>query len=362
MTDAGATAAGPDAGLHLDIEVSVGGFTVRAALHVAPGEVLALVGPNAAGKTSLLRALAGLVPITRGAVHLGGRTLDAPDAGIRVPPEARSVGLVFQDHLLFPHLSALDNVAFGLRARGVPRRQAQARAGDWLERMSLAGVAARGPSELSGGQAQRVGIARALATEPALLLLDEPLAALDVQTRLDMRRELRRHLDGFAGPCLLVTHEPVDAVALADRLAVLEDGRIVQTGPVAEVARRPRSAWAARLVGLNLYRGRADAGRIALGADLGLASATDVRGEAFAVVHPRAVALHRERPSGSPRNVWRGPVTGIDAYRDSIRVHVGGPMPIVAEITPAAAADLRIAQRADIWVAVKASEVEMFPA
>ena len=349
--------------LSVDITMRRGAFHLAVALEVTAGEVVALVGPNGAGKSTLLRALAGLTAIEQGCVRLGERLLDAPAQGLRVSAEARDVGLVFQDHLLFPHLSAADNVAFGLRARGATRRDAHRQALTWLERMSLQDVADQRPANLSGGQAQRVALARALATDPAVLLLDEPLAALDIDTRVKVRRELRVHLDAFAGPCILVTHEPVDAIALADRLAVIEGGALVQTGAVSDVARRPRSTWAAKLVGLNLYRGHARDGQVRLNSGATIVSAAAEEGEVFAVVHPRAVALHTEHPSGSPRNVWHGSVTGLDAHRDHIRVHVDGPLPIVAEVTPAAAAELHLHDAgAQVWVAIKASEVDLYPA
>ena len=181
-----------------------------------------------------------------------------------MPTEQRPVGFVFQDYLLFPHLSALENVAFGLRARGLARAEARRRAAAWLERVGLAAHAAARPRALSGGQAQRVALARALVGEPRLLLLDEPLAALDAATRTEVRRDLRRHLASFDGTRLLVTHDPLDAIALADRLVVLEGGRVTQTGSPAEVSGRPRSRYVAELVGVNLYRGRADGASVQL--------------------------------------------------------------------------------------------------
>lgn len=348
--------------LRARVEVRSGPFELAAELVVEPGEVVALVGPNGAGKSTLLRCLAGLTPLDAGQIVLDDRTLEDVANSVRLAPEERNVGVVFQDQLLFPHLNAAENIAFGLRARGLRRREARERAAKWLDRMSLTELGNRRPEQLSGGQAGQIALARALATKPGLLLLDEPLAAMDVATRLSIRRVLREHLEAFNGPCVLVTHEPVDAIALADRLAVIENGRIVQTGAVAEVARRPRSAWAARLVGLNLYRGTARAGTVTMANASTLAAASPVAGDVFAVVHPRSVALHNTQPSGSPRNVWCGQVDGIDAHRDHVRVHVGGALPIVAEITPAAAGDLRLGDTDGIWVSVKASEVDLYPA
>jgi len=290
-------------GLRARLGVVRPGFTLDLPLDVAPGEVVALLGPNGAGKTTALRTLAGLVPLTSGAVELDGVTLDDPASSMFVRAEQRPLGMVFQDYLLFPHLTVLENVAFGPRARGVPRSAARERARSWLDRVGLADVAPAHPAELSGGQAQRVALARALVTDPHLLLLDEPLAALDAATRLTVRSDLRRHLTEFAGTTVLVTHDPVDAMVLADRIVVLEDGAVVQRGTPADVARAPRTEYVARLVGLNLIRGTARGTEVTLvgGGVLHLSEPAD--GEVFVAFAPSAVALHRDRPTGaSPRN------------------------------------------------------------
>src|ERR1700680_2873890 len=205
---------------------------------IEEGEVVALLGPNGAGKTSLLRTVAGLVPLESGHVRLDGQILEDTASGQYVPTELRPIGFVFQDYLLFPHLSVLDNVAFGLRSRGLSRRAAADKAVEWLDRVGLKSYARAKPAELSGGQRQRVALARALAPDPRLLLLDEPLAALDVTTRAEVRRDLKHHLATFRGIRLVVTHNPLEAVALADRLIVMENGHLVQTGTPAEVTER----------------------------------------------------------------------------------------------------------------------------
>ena len=326
-----------------------------------PGRIVGLLGPNGAGKTTLLRVLAGLLVPDEGRVVLDGRVLDDRGTGEHVPAEDRPVGVVFQSYVLFPHLTALENVAFGLRSRGVGKSQARVKAGEWLERVGLGAHQGSKPKHLSGGQAQRVALARAMATEPRLLLLDEPLAALDASTRLETRRELRRHLDGYDGVRLLVTHDPVEAIALAERLIVLEAGRISQIGTPQEISEQPRSRYVADLVGVNLYRGRAEGDVVHVGAAGRLVAPGAGHGEVFAVVHPHAVSLYRDPPGGTPRNVWQGTVEALDLEGERVRVRVGGPLPIVAEVTPAAVADLRLGDGGTVWASVKATDVIVYP-
>ncbi|WBB82282.1 ABC transporter ATP-binding protein [Micromonospora sp. WMMD882] len=350
------------AGLDAHLVVERGAFRLDVRLRVAAGEVVALLGPNGAGKTTALRALAGLGPLTAGHVTLDGRDLDRPADRAWVPPERRRVGVVFQDYLLFPHLSAVENVAFGPRRQGLDRRAARALAQDWLTRVGLAEHAARRPRQLSGGQAQRVALARALAARPALLLLDEPLAALDARTRLDTRAELQRQLAAHPGPALLVTHDPLDALVLADRLVVVEEGRVTQEGDAATVTARPRTDYVARLVGLNLHRGRAGGQQVRLGAGLTLTTADRLDGDAFVAFPPSAVALYPRRPEGSPRNTWPATVAGVQRHGDNLRVRLDGPLPVSADVTPAAAARLRLATGQPVWVAVRAAETRAYPA
>ncbi|SEH01173.1 molybdate transport system ATP-binding protein [Nonomuraea solani] len=330
-------------------------FTLDITLNVRPGEVVALLGPNGAGKTTALRALAGLTPASGGQIALRGRPLHT------LPAESRPIGMVFQDYLLFPHLSALDNVAFGPRCQGVPKAEARRTAAALLERVGLADRAAARPRQLSGGQAQRVALARALAVRPELLLLDEPLAALDAHTRLEIRSQLRRHLNEFDGATVLVTHDPLDAMVLADRLIVIENGAIVQQGTPAEIARRPRTDYVARLVGLNLYRGTADGLRVKVG-ELLLHTSEHLEGAAFVAFPPAAVALYRTRPDGSPRNLWQARIDGIERHGDNVRVHLDGPVTAFADITPAAVADLDLTPGQQVWASVKATETHAYPA
>jgi molybdate transport system ATP-binding protein len=349
--------------LDAHIKLRLGALDLDAAIAVADDETLAIVGPNGSGKTSLLRALAGLVPLSGGRVVLDEEVLEDPSRQIWVPPERRSVGVVFQDYLLFPHLTALENVAFGLRCRGMPRARARDRAREWLERLGLASHLTARPRALSGGQAQRVALARALATDPRLLLLDEPTAALDAGAKVELRREIRRHLATFSGARLLVTHDPLEAATLADRLVVLEAGRVVQVGTPAEVSERPRSQYVAELIGINLARGRAQGNRILLASGGSLIVAAERQGEVFAMIHPRAVALHTREPEGSSaRNVWQLKVRSLDLEGSRVRVGLDGEVPLVAEVTPAAVAELALAEGEVVWASLKATEVTVYPA
>ena len=348
--------------LDADLHLARGGFRLDLALTAEPGEVVALLGPNGAGKSTTLRALAGLLPVDRGHVRLGAHVLEHTVTGVRRPPERRQVGVVFQDYLLFPHLTARENVAFGLRARGVDRATARARADEQLVRVGLADHAGKRPRELSGGQAQRVALARALVTDPQLLLLDEPLAALDAGTRVEVRADLRRRLADFAGATVLVTHDALDAFVLADRLVVVEGGRVAQTGSPAEVARHPRTDYVARLVGLNLYRGRATDGAVELDSGARLFSAHHESGPVLVAFAPSAVALHRGPPDGSARNRWEATVEAIEERGDTVRVRLAGPLEVAADVTAVSVAELGLVPGARVWAAVKATETIVYPA
>ncbi|MEU3597797.1 ABC transporter permease [Streptomyces sp. NPDC006798] len=337
------------------LNAEVTGFT-QVTLDAAPGTTIAVVGPNGAGKTTLLRALLGLTPRAHAALRLGDD--DVTDR----PPHRREVAWVPQNGALFPHLSALANTAYGLRARGVPRAEARRTARAWLDRLGVGRLAHRRPAQLSGGQAQRVALARALAPGPRLLLLDEPLAALDQSTRARVRHTLRRHLDGFGGVCLIVTHDPVEAVSLADRVLVLEAGEPRQYAPPAEVTRHPRSPWIARMLGRNAWPGTTTPmGTIALhdGGHLVVPDPPPPGTEVLAVIAPEAVALHRDEPTGSPRNVRPGTIREITASGGRLRVLVTTPgaPDLIAEITPEAATELSLTDGAEVWTSVKATEV-----
>jgi len=348
-------------GLEARIVVHRPAFTLDVALAAEPGEVVAVLGPNGAGKSTLLGALAGLVRPDSGHIRLGGRDV------VDVPPHRRGVGLLAQQALLFPHLSALANVAFGPRAQGTPRSEAEARARDLLAAVGTAELAARRPAQMSGGQQQRVALARALAPGPGLLLLDEPLAALDVDAAPAMRSLLRRVIRERRQTAVLVTHTALDALVLADRIVVLTAGRVVEEGPTREVLSRPRSAFTARIAGLDLVPGVVDAGGLRTSDGLhveGHLDGVEAGEEAVAVFPPSAVAVYADPPKGSPRNVLPVRLAALEPVGDLIRLRAaarpGGPEwvdGLAADVTPGAVADLAVEPGADLWFAVKAAEV-----
>jgi molybdate transport system ATP-binding protein len=387
--------------LRMSGTVERGSFRLLADLSVAPGEVLGVLGPNGAGKTTLLRALAGLDALTSGSIHLGALTMDDAATATYVPTERRPVGLVFQNYRLFPHLDVRDNVAYAPRVRGVSRARARATADSWLERLDISALADRRPHQISGGQAQRVALARALAAEPRLLLLDEPLAALDAKTRLDVRAQLRGHIKGFPGPVLIITHDPLEAMIMADRLLVIENGLVVQQGSPAAVARRPATQYVARLVGLNLYAGTLDPGtsgtrRVSLddgGAFIvslgdeeilvrqeqgesglsgpsvpsvpsvpsGFAEPVSGRPRVLVGLRPSAITIHTAEPgNASPRNVWPGTVAGLEPLADRIRVQVDATPPALVDISAAAVDDLSLRPGTPVWLSAKATETEAY--
>jgi molybdate transport system ATP-binding protein len=359
------------------------GLTVRAVLAerdvdleftVAPGEVLAVLGPNGAGKSTAMHVISGLVRPDRGLVRLGDRVLTDTDADVFVPTYDRRVGLLLQDPLLFPHLSAAANVAFAPRSRRRGRTAAKQIAERWLTEVDAAQFAERRPRQLSGGQAQRVAIARALAGEPDVLLLDEPMAGLDVAAAASIRALLRRVLASDGRAAMLVTHDVLDVLTLADRVMVIEAGRIAEIGGVAEVLSAPRSSFGARIAGVNLVRGTLDAAGVLHtvgGADwhgtpAGGSAAATTGQQAVAVFAPAAVAVFREKPQGSPRNVVEVTIAELDSRGAAIRLRAGGQPDgapgLAADITPDAAADLRVVAGMRLWFAVKAQEVAIHPA
>ena len=353
-------------GLHLRATLARRDLDVE--LQVAPGEVVALLGPNGSGKSTLLSLVAGLLRPDTGRITLDGDVLLDTDAGTHVPPHRRGVVLLAQQALLFPHLSAADNVAFGPRATGRSRGAARAEAARWLDAVGAAELGPRKPAQLSGGQAQRVAVARALATEPRLLLLDEPMEALDVAAAPALRQLLRTVLRTQGRSALLVTHDVLDALVLADRVVVLEAGRVVEQGPTREVLSRPRSAFAARVAGLNLVAGTVGEHGLRTAGGVLVTGTVDpacVVGErAVAVFSPSAVAVHPARPAGSPRNAIEVVVASVEPRGEQVRVRAvegSDGAGLMADVTVGAAAELELVPGARAWFAVKAAEVAVHP-
>ncbi len=327
----------------------------------APGEVLGILGPNGSGKSTLLNSIAGLLPVSTGRIRLDGWVVDDASTGAFLEAADRPVGFVFQNYRLFPHMSVLENVAFSPRARGVSRQEARATAAGWLARLGLSDFAGRRPADLSGGQAQRVALARALAGDPALLLLDEPLSALDARTRLDVQTELNRHLADFDGPCLLVTHDPLEALVLADRLLVLEEGRIVQEGTPAQVASRPATEYVAKLVGLNLYAGQVDGPEVRLrGGGTFVVPDHGQHGDVLVAVRPSAIVVSTEQPRTSARNSWQATVVGLTLLTDRVRIDFEGAPSALVDVTPAAVSELQLSSGRHVWLAAKATDLAVY--
>lgn len=338
------------------------GFTLEVDLEAPAGTTTALLGPNGAGKSTVVSAIAGLLPIDDGRIALDGTVWDVPREGVYIPAERRGVGVVFQDYLLFPRMTVVENVAFGLRARGVPRVDASKKAEEWLVRLGLEGLEGRYPGELSGGQAQRVALARALVIEPEVLLLDEPLSALDVSTRAELQGTLAEHLEAFRGPRLLITHDPAEAFLFADTIYVIEDGRLTHSGTADDIRLSPKTRYAADLAGVNLVRGTAISGVVEVGGlKLHLADPM-VTGEVLATIEPAAISIHLVFPEGSPRNVWQTRVERLEPLGSRVRLRLGGPLPLIAEVTEAATSALGLVAGTDVWVSVKATEIGVQPA
>jgi len=336
----------PSPSFHLDVDLTV-----------PPASTAALLGPNGAGKSTAIAALAGLTSIDEGVIALDGVVVDDPANGVFIPARERRVGVVFQDYMLFPHLDVVENIAFSPRSRGVHREEAVAKAGEWITLLGLGGTERKRPGELSGGQAQRVALARALAGEPDLLLLDEPLAALDVTTRSELRRQLAEHLAVFPGPRLLITHEPTEAFLLADEVHIIEAGVITQSGSPDDIRLRPRTSFAADLAGANLLTGRAREGLVTIGDSHLRIADHEPTGPVLLTIAPAAVSVHLEMPEGSARNVWQTTIGQMETIRDRVRIGLGPPLRITAEVTPEAAEALQLAMGRNVWVSVKATEI-----
>ncbi|WP_214410422.1 ABC transporter ATP-binding protein [Sphaerisporangium fuscum] len=330
-------------------------FRLDLRIRLAAGEVVAVTGPPGAGKTTALRVLAGLTPPGGGHIVLDGAAVHAR------PPGVRPVGMLSPEHLLFPHLSALGNVAFGPRCRGASRAEARRAAALWLRRLGLGGRLRARPRELTPGEARLVALARTLAVRPRVLLLDEPLAALDAGARLTVRAALRAQLGVFDGGCVLVTGDPLD-LALADRVLVVEGGALVQEGTPAEVACRPRTGFAARLAGLNLCRGDGRGREVSVGPAGGpvLGVADEAKGPVYVAFPPSAVTL-RPRPPDAAAGRWEAVVAGVEPHGDQVRVRLAGPIAAAADLAPPAAVELGLSPGLRVWAVTDAARTRAYP-
>jgi molybdate transport system ATP-binding protein len=347
-------------GLYAHVVVRRPEHVLDVTIKAEPGDVIAVVGPNGSGKTTMLRALAGLLPLSEGFVRYDGVPWD--EDGHRVSVQDRRTGMLFQDILLFPHLTARQNVAFGPRSRGAHRAASLDAADRWLDRIGMSEYADRKPGQLSGGQAQRVALARALASDPVMLLLDEPMASLDVGVAMSLRIELAKHLREYGGISFLVTHDAVDVQTIATRVIVLENGKIAQQGAPPEVARAPRTEHVAQLVGLNVLRGHSTGTAVHLDSGEELVSVTPYDGKVLACFRPSAVTLTAEEPTGSARNRWKGRVLSVVSHGEVTRVHLSAAGGILADVTPESVVRLGLEPGREAWAAVKASEVQIHPA
>lgn len=336
---------------------------------LAHGEVLAVLGPNGAGKSTLLQLIAGLLRPDAGRIAVDDTVLTDTATGTFLPTHARGVAMLSQQAMLFPHLSALANVGYAPRCRGMSRRAANASARHWLDAVDAGDLAHRKPAQLSGGQAQRVALARALAAEPRLLLLDEPLAALDVTAAPAMRRLMRDVLRTAGRTAIIVTHDLLDALTVADRVVVIDRGRVVESGPVREVLSTPRSDFAARIAGVNLVPGVLGAQgtlRTAWGTEISGISTVAPGDGAVALFRPAAVAVHLTPPHASPRNVLAVQIAEVDMHGSTVRVRgteqPDGSAGLAADITAAALADLDLQIGQTVFFVVKTQEVALHPA
>jgi molybdate transport system ATP-binding protein len=354
-----------EAGLEADLAVELGEFRLEVDLAVRPRETVVLLGPNGSGKTTCLELIAGLRRPDRGRVTLGEAVYFDGETGTDLPPEARQVGLVFQDYALFPHETVRGNIAFGARARRIARPQAERIVSGWLDRLGLAPIADRPVHRISGGQKQRVAIARALASRARILLLDEPFSALDATARAAVRAELRRLLLELGLPALVVTHDPLDAFVVGDRLVVIEAGRVVQSGRGEDLLAHPRTPFVADLVGLNFYEADLAAGtglKVARAGGIDFHVLADhLAGPVHLVFAPADVALVEKPPGGSFQNALPVTVRELLSLPDRVRVILDAGVPIAADVTREARAGLRLEPGSRLWAMVKATAVRVVP-
>ncbi len=340
--------------LSVDVAHEVGDFHLNARFETGQG-IAVVVGPSGAGKSLTLRLVAGIEKPYKGRITLGGETLVDTGRDVWIRPQDRQVGMVFQDSLLLPHRTVLDNVA--LAVRDSPKRHRRAEAMGWLAEVEGEAWADRHPHQLSGGQAQRVALARALAGNPQILVLDEPFNALDPLVRHRLRLLVMDLVRRRQVPALFVTHDATEAFLLADEIHVIEAGAVTQSGSPSEIRLRPRSAYAADLAGSNLVHGFARNGRIDAGSHVLRIADHGVTGPVLASIRASAIGIHNSEPQGSSRNVWKTDIRLIEHLGERVRLGLGDPLPLTAEITEEAASALDLGQGANVWISIKATEI-----
>jgi molybdate transport system ATP-binding protein len=376
--------------LQVDLDTHLNMFHLSLSFSAEPGKTTVLLGESGSGKTTVLRLLAGLLHPQRGRISLGETLYFDSEMHITVPPQERPFGYVFQDYVLFPHLSVFENIAFGLHAQHLPRQLIRQRVGEALEQVHLGGFDQRRPAQLSGGQQQRVAIARALALQPALLLLDEPLSALDVQTRREVRHELHRILAEVGITTILVTHQYLEALVFGQQILVLDAGKVIQRGEQRDLLTYPRSSYVAELIGVNFFRGHIVrqetnmlyAIQLQNGAqsfeivaalkehNMSAEKKPTIGEDAYIIVDPRSITLYQDPPDSSARNVFRGEIVqmlrlGASPLYDDERVRVsillnGSMPPLTAEITEASALRMQLHDGKIIYASFKATEASVY--
>ncbi len=353
--------------LSVEIKKKLREFDLEIGFEAAPAETLVVIGPSGCGKTTTLNAIAGLVEPDEGRIALGERVLYEGASGTNLPAAARNVGYVFQEFALFPHMTVAENVAYGLRTRRRPKDEIEVKVGAALEMVGVERLGDRRPGALSGGERQRAALARAIACDAEILLLDEPLGSLDAQTRNQVRGELKRLLQMVGRIAVMVTHDYIDALTFGDKICVLDRGKTLQMGPREELLRHPKSRFVAELTGVNYFEGTISSARYAGLAEVWIgntclyaSSEREEMGNTTATFFPSDVAISLERPNGSPRNVFRTQIQEIIHLGDRVRLALNGSLPMCAEITAGALEELAVREGDTVHASVKATAVKTY--